>query len=51
MAYAIIGASNNKEKYGYKVLKDLKEKKIDVVPINQHEKEILGLKVIQILKK
>ena len=45
MKYAIIGASKNKEKYGYKVLKDLKEKNLDVIPINPHEEEILGLKV------
>ncbi len=43
--YAIVGATNNKEKYGYKVLKNLKEAGYRVVPINLKEKEILGLKV------
>jgi predicted CoA-binding protein len=42
--YAVIGASNDKQKYGYKVLKDFKESKYEVVPINPKEKEILGLK-------
>lgn len=43
--YAIIGASNNPQKYGYIVLRDLKESGFNVVPINLHEEEILGLKV------
>ncbi len=43
--YAIIGASNNQEKYGYRVLKDLKEFGYNVVPVNLREREILNLKV------
>lgn len=43
--YAVVGASNNKAKYGYKVLKDLNEAGFEVVPVNPKEKEILGLKV------
>ncbi len=43
--YAIIGASNNPEKYGNIVLKDLKDSGFKVIPINLHEEEILGLKV------
>jgi len=42
--YVVIGASKNKEKYGYKVLKDLKKSGYKVTPINLKEKEILGLK-------
>lgn len=42
--YAIIGATNNKQKYGYKVLKDLKEAGYKLIPINLKEKKILGLK-------
>ena len=42
--YAIIGASNNEEKYGNKILKDLLNKKFNLIPINPKEKEILGLK-------
>ena len=41
--YAIIGASNNEEKYGNKILKDLLNKKFNLIPINPKEKEILGL--------
>jgi uncharacterized protein len=43
--YAVVGASNNPEKYGYKVLKSLSESGYRVIPINPREKEILGLKV------
>ncbi len=43
--YAIIGASNNEEKYGYKVFKDLLEWWYKVIPINPNEKEILGIQV------
>lgn len=43
--YAVIGASNDAEKYGHKVLKDLHESGYKVVPINPKGGEILGLKV------
>lgn len=43
--YAIVGASNNQEKFGYKVMKDLQEKGFKVVPINLKEQKILGEKV------
>ena len=43
--YAIIGASNNTEKYGYKVFKDLLDAKYKVIPINPNEKEILWIQV------
>lgn len=42
--YAIVGASNNKEKFGYKVTLSLKELGFNVIPINPKENEILGLK-------
>jgi hypothetical protein len=47
--YAIIGASNNEEKYGYKVFKDLLKGGYKVIPINPNEKEILGNKVYSTL--
>lgn len=47
---AIIGASNNPEKYGYKVYKDLKENGFNVIPINIHEQEIQGDKAYNYLK-
>lgn len=43
--YAVVGASNNEEKYGYKVFNDLIEGWYKVIAINPHEKEILGTKV------
>lgn len=48
--YAIIWASNNTEKYGFKVFKDLKEAGYKVVPINPNEKNnILGEQVFATL--
>lgn len=43
--YAVVGASNNEEKYGYKVFKDLLDVGYKVLPINPNEQEILGEKV------
>jgi predicted CoA-binding protein len=42
--YAVVGASNNRAKYGFQVLNDLKIAGFKVIPINPHESEILGLK-------
>jgi len=42
---AIVGASNNKEKYGHQVLENLHNAGFKVIPINPKEKEILNLKV------
>lgn len=50
-AYAVVGASSNQEKYGYKVLRDLKEASYTVVPINPKGGKILGLKVYTSLKE
>ena len=41
---ALVGASNNKNKYGNKILLDLLEKNYNVVPINDKEDSIAGLK-------
>lgn len=43
--YAILWASNNTEKYGYKVFKDLFDAGYKVIPINPNEKKILNQKV------
>jgi len=48
--YAVVGASRDEKKYGYAVLKDLLEAGYKVVPVNLHEKEILGLKVYSNLR-
>ena len=47
LTYAIIGASNNKEKYGHKVLRSLYEAGFKVIPINPKSGTILGLKVYE----
>ena len=41
--YAIVGATANKNKYGYKVLIDLKNKGFKVVPVNPKYEEVAGL--------
>lgn len=43
--YAILWASNNTEKYGYKVFKDLLDAGYKVIAINPNEKKILNQKV------
>jgi predicted CoA-binding protein len=40
--YALVGASNNEEKYGYKVMKDLTDAGYSVIPINPKEEQIYG---------
>ena len=42
--YALIGASNNKDKYGYILLNYLKDNDFHIIPVNPKEKEILGIK-------
>ena len=46
----VVGASNNPEKYGNKIVKDLVKKWYDVIPINPNEKEIEWIKTHKILK-
>jgi uncharacterized protein len=43
--YAIIGATDNEQKYGFKVFENLLDKGFDVIPINPRGGEILGQKV------
>jgi len=50
MKIALIGASNNPEKYGNKILKNLIEKWHTVYPINPKETEIEWLQTHKILK-
>lgn len=42
LTYAVIWASNNIEKYGYKVFKDFIDKWFNTIAINPNETEILG---------
>lgn len=47
--YAVVGATNNEDKYGFKIVKILKDNGFKVIPINPHEKEIYGLEVFKSL--
>jgi predicted CoA-binding protein len=47
--YAIVGASNNPQKFGNIVLKDLKSAGFNVIPVNLHEEQIEGLQVYKSL--
>lgn len=42
--YAIVGATNSKEKYWYKVSKDLLDAWYTIVPINPNESNVLWLR-------
>lgn len=42
--FAIVGASNNAEKYGYKVTEALLKVTEKVIPINPNESQIIGQK-------
>lgn len=43
--YAVVGASNDPTKYGFKVVGDLQRAGFKVVPVNPREQEIRGLAV------
>lgn len=47
---ALIGASNNRTKYGNIITRDLLEKNFFLFPVNHHQKEILGLTAFPDLK-
>lgn len=49
--YAVIGVSNNTEKYGYRVFKDLLDAGYKVIPINPTEQEILWEKIFHTLSE
>ena len=48
---ALIGASTNKNKFGYKILIDLVSKDYDVIPVNNKEVEIEGRKVFKTVQE
>lgn len=48
---ALIGASTNKNKFGYKILIDLVSKNYDVIPVNSKEVEIEGRKVFKTVQE
>ncbi|KAJ7044044.1 CoA binding domain-containing protein [Mycena alexandri] len=47
--FAVVGASTDKNKYGFKTLKRLIDLRKDVVPVNPTATEILGIKCIKSL--
>lgn len=49
--YAIIGASNNPNKYGNRILLDLKQAGYEIIPINPSSKEIEGLRAYKNLSE
>lgn len=49
LTYAVVWASNNTDKYGYKVFKDLIEKWFKAVAINPNESKILWKEVYSTL--
>ena len=49
MKIAIIGASNNKEKYGNKAVRAYKKQGHSVYPVNPKEKTIEGLRVYKLI--
>ncbi len=49
--FAVVGASNNKNKYGYKVYKLLKDNGYKVFPVNLNSDKIQGDKAYAFLKK
>jgi len=48
---AVVGASNNPEKFGYKVVQALKEVGAKIYPVNPKAKEILGLRTYEKLSE
>lgn len=42
--WAVVGATNNPEKFGYKIFKALQQAGYDVTPVNPGIEEILGVK-------
>lgn len=49
-SYAVVGATTNKEKYGYRVLMDLHRAELSVVGVNPKYTEIEGVLAFPLLK-
>lgn len=47
---AVVGVSRNPKKFGYAAFKELKEKGMNVIPVNPNATEILGTKVYPDIK-
>lgn len=48
--WAVVGATNNEEKFGYKIFKFMKERGLDVYPVNPGITDINGIKCYPSLK-
>jgi hypothetical protein len=48
--WAVVGATDNKEKFGYKIFKAMHERGMQVYPVNPGITEVLGQKCYQTLK-
>ncbi|HWR40054.1 MAG TPA: CoA-binding protein [Patescibacteria group bacterium] len=48
--WAVVGATDNKEKFGYKIFKVMKEAGYNVIPVNPGISEILGDRCYAALK-
>lgn len=48
--YALVGATSNQDKYGYRVLKDLANAGFKIVGVNSKYQEIEGIKIYPSLK-
>ena len=46
LTHAVIGASKNTDKYGFKILKHLNDIGVDVIPVNPNEEFILDIPVV-----
>ncbi|KAG7666133.1 uncharacterized protein J8A68_000390 [[Candida] subhashii] len=49
--YAVVGASNNPSKFGFKILNWYDKHGLPVIPINPKEEEILGIRVVNNINK
>ena len=43
-SFAVVGASNNPEKYGYKIIEALLKRTKNIYPLNPKEEFVLGIK-------
>lgn len=49
-SYALVGATTNKDKYGYRVIKDLSDAGFKIVGVNPKYQDIDGIKIYPSLK-
>jgi predicted CoA-binding protein len=47
---AMVGVSRNPKKFGFAAFRELKEKGMDIIPVNPHAEEIHGVKVFKDVK-